>query len=54
MGVHGIITAEQAREQARMILGHVARGDDPSHNHKQIKKQMSLGDLAKDYMELYA
>lgn len=54
MGVHGVITAEQAREQARMILGDVARGDDPSHNHKQAKKQMSLEDLARDYMELYA
>lgn len=54
IGVHGVVTAEQAREKAKMILGDVARGDDPSHNHQQSKKQMSLQDLVRDYMELYA
>ncbi|MEN8236217.1 MAG: Arm DNA-binding domain-containing protein [Pseudomonadota bacterium] len=32
LGVHGTITTEQAREMAKIILGEVAKGEDPSHD----------------------
>lgn len=54
IGVHGSITAEQAREEAKKILGNVASGEDPSEEQKQVKQKPSFQYLADQYLEIYA
>lgn len=54
IGVHGHITAEQAREIAKSILGDVAKGEDPSQKAQVRRAKLSIADLAKEYLEVYA
>lgn len=54
IGVHGSITADQAREEAKKLLGGVAKGEDPSKEAKEARLRPAFGKLANDYMELYA
>jgi len=54
IGVHGSITAEQAREEAKKLLGEIAKGEDPSKEAKQAKLKPTFGQFANDYLELYA
>ncbi len=54
IGVHGSITAEQAREEAKKLLGNVAKGEDPSKEAKQARLRPTFAKLASDYMEIYA
>lgn len=51
IGVHGQITAEEARELAKKRLGQVAHGEDPAEEKKSFKKLATIKDLAEDYME---
>ncbi|MDG1470753.1 MAG: integrase arm-type DNA-binding domain-containing protein [Ascidiaceihabitans sp.] len=32
MGSHGVLTADEARQEAKRLLGDVAKGEDPSGN----------------------
>ncbi|OJX09492.1 MAG: hypothetical protein BGO77_06170 [Caedibacter sp. 37-49] len=54
VGVHGIITAEQAREEAKIILGEVAKGHDPSSESKNKKQVPTFIEFSNEYLELYA
>jgi integrase len=54
IGVHGSITAEQAREEAKIILGDVAKGEDPSQNYQRTKTKKTIAELAIEYIEVYA
>jgi integrase len=54
IGVHGILTAEQAREEAKKILGDVAKGDDPSENRGIAQSKKNMAELAHEYLEVYA
>lgn len=54
IGVHGIITTEQAREEAKKLLGMVSQGQDPSDDAKKAKQKQSLVELADHYIEVYA
>lgn len=54
IGVHGIITAEQAREEAKKLLGDVAKGEDPSNKFQRSKIKPNMEALAHEYLELYA
>lgn len=56
IGVHGVITADLAREEAKKLLGDVARGEDPSTKHKLIIRNtgQSMQDLADQYLLLHA
>lgn len=54
IGVHGSITTEQAREEAKQLLGQVASGDDPSTLQKESKKKITLDVVAHQYLEHYA
>ena len=51
IGVHGHITAEEARELAKKGLGHVAHGEDPATQKKQVSTIVTMEDLAKNYIE---
>lgn len=54
IGVHGIITADQAREEAKKLLGDVAKGKDPSQDFQQAKLKPIFEELASRYLEVYA
>lgn len=54
IGVHGIITAELARDEAKKLLGEVAKGEDPSKEHQEAKKKQTMAELCKEYLEVYA
>ncbi|HQS84870.1 MAG TPA: tyrosine-type recombinase/integrase [Alphaproteobacteria bacterium] len=54
IGVHGIITAEQAREEAKSILGDVAKGKDPSRDFQNYKNKKTMRDLVEKYFEVHA
>ncbi|OJX04769.1 MAG: hypothetical protein BGO76_07040 [Caedibacter sp. 38-128] len=54
IGVHGIITPEQAREQAKALLGDVAKGKDPSQDFKKSQSKPDMAMLAENYLELHA
>lgn len=51
IGVHGHITADQAREEAKKLLGDVAKGADPSRDHQNDKQKPTFEKLATEYLE---
>lgn len=51
IGVHGQITAEEARNLAKIKLGQVTKGDDLAEQVKQLRNQPAIYDLAQDYLE---
>ena len=54
IGVHGQITAEEARNLAKIQLGKVAHGEDLAEAAKQVRHMPIMNELAKQYLELYA
>lgn len=54
IGVHGNVTADQAREEAKKLLGDVAKGSDPSKDHQNEKIKPTFEKLAAEYLEFYA
>ena len=54
IGVHGIITADQAREEAKKLLGDVAKGEDPSQDFQKAKLKPTFEELANEYIEMHA
>jgi len=54
IGVHGHITAEEARNLARIQLGKVAHGEDWAEQTKQVRQMPTINELAEHYLELHA
>ena len=54
IGVHGVTTADLARDEAKKLLGDVARGKDPSKDFQKEKKKPTMAELASEYLEVYA
>lgn len=54
IGVHGVVTAELARDKAKAILGEVARGDDPSKDKYNQKNKKTITELTTEYLALHA
>lgn len=54
IGVHGSITTEQAREEAKQLMGLIASGEDPSEIRKESRKKTRFDELAHQYLEHYA
>ncbi len=54
IGVHGRITPEQARIEAKRLLGIVASGDDPAELKQQKKGQPTLGELVDVFLSEHA
>lgn len=54
IGVHGVITADLAREEAKKLLGDVAKGEDPSQDFQKTKLKPTFEELAYEYIEFYA
>jgi hypothetical protein len=49
LGSARAVTPEQAHQQARLVLGRVAAGEDPAHDRNTRRREMKLRDL----IELY-
>ncbi|AIL12651.1 hypothetical protein IM40_02520 [Candidatus Paracaedimonas acanthamoebae] len=54
IGVHGNITAEEAREKAKHLSLKISLGEDPATNIKEKKIAFTVTDLTKEYLELHA
>jgi len=51
IGTHGAVTAEQARTQAKIVLGDVARGEDPAEDKATRRKSLTVRDLCDNYLK---
>lgn len=51
IGVHGIITTEEARDLAKKRLGQVAHGEDPAEHKKQLNNLATMEELASNYLD---
>ncbi len=54
IGQHGVLAPDQARRQAKKVLGEVARGDDPAAARAEARKALTIADLAERYLEEHA
>ncbi len=55
LGQHGpLMTFDQARKQARLILADAVRGADPVAERQAARKAPTMADLASDYLERHA
>ncbi|MBM3091586.1 integrase arm-type DNA-binding domain-containing protein [Ensifer sp. T173] len=49
IGVHGPLTVEEARKEAKAVLGDVARGEDPQQDRATRRKSLTIEELVDDY-----
>ena len=54
IGQHGVITADQAREEAKIILGDVCKGSDPSALRKDKRAMPLFAEFSDEYLRAYA
>ena len=54
LGRHGVITPDEARAQAKTILGAVAAGQDPAQERTQAKSAMSVAQLVEIFINEHA
>lgn len=50
LGKHGVLTPEEARREARRILGVVAAGGDPAHERAKNRQGMTVAELCDLYL----
>ncbi|WP_414899366.1 tyrosine-type recombinase/integrase [Rhizobium cremeum] len=51
IGIHGPLTVEEARKEAKAVLGDVARGEDPQMDRATRRKSLTVKDLCETYFE---
>ncbi|MBN8978040.1 MAG: integrase arm-type DNA-binding domain-containing protein [Rhizobiales bacterium] len=51
IGNYGALTVEEARKQAKIVLGDVARGEDPAEDKATRRKSLTVSDLCDNYLE---
>lgn len=51
IGVHGPLTVEEARKEAKAVLGDVARGEDPQLDRSTRRKALTVKELCDLYFE---
>ncbi len=51
IGLHGVWTPETARREAKALLGHVARGNDPAEERDEDRKALTVKQLCEQYIE---
>ena len=54
IGQHGVLTAEEARNEARKLLGEVAKGGNPSEDRQQHLRGPSMAALCDRFLTEYA
>jgi integrase len=50
IGRYGVLTPEEARQEARRLLGDVARGGDPAEQRSTDRSALTVEDLCKEYL----
>lgn len=50
LGAHGPVTVEDARRAAKVVLGDVARGEDPAEDKATRRKSLTVAELCASYM----
>lgn len=50
IGLHGPVTAEQARKEALSLLGQVAKGEDPAEEKATRRKSLTMAQLCANYL----
>ena len=50
-GRYGILTPDEARQQARTLLADVSRGDDPADRRAADRAAMTVADLCREYLK---
>ena len=51
IGVHGPLTVEEARKEAKVVLGDVARGNDPQLDRATRRKSLTVKELCEAYLD---
>jgi integrase len=51
IGRYGVLTAEEARKQARLALAEVTKGSDPAETKKLARGAMTVEELCREYMD---
>lgn len=51
IGTHGPLTVEEARKEAKGILGDVARGEDPQEDRVTRRKSLTVKELCDNYLD---
>ncbi len=51
IGLHGKLTPDEARKQAKIYLGDVAKGHDPAEEKAVIRRDPTVGELCDLYMK---
>lgn len=54
IGPHGVLTAEEARTQAKKLLGEVAKGEDPSGARQANRQAPTVAALCDRFLSEYA
>jgi integrase len=54
IGVHGVLTADQARARAKQLLGEVAAGRDPAATLQEERGSRRLGELVTRFLQEHA
>jgi hypothetical protein len=54
IGQHGVFTPDEARKQARIQLGRVAKGEDPAAEKLKARGALSFTDFAERYLVEHA
>jgi integrase len=50
LGRYGVLTAEEARKEAKLALGDVVRGADPAESKKLARGAMTIEELCREYL----
>ncbi|TIV88448.1 MAG: DUF4102 domain-containing protein, partial [Mesorhizobium sp.] len=51
IGLHGVWTPEEARREAKVLLGQVARGGNPAEERKLDREAITVKELCTRYLE---
>jgi len=54
IGQHGVLTADEARNEARKLLGEVAKGGNPAEDRQRILRAPTIASLCNRFLEEYA
>lgn len=54
LGRYGVITVEEARTEAKRILGQVAGGKDPARDAKRVRPDLTVATVAAAFLEKHA
>lgn len=54
VGTHGVLTPDEARSQARLLLARVERGEDPAEDKQTGRQAPTISKVAERYMEEHA